>query len=146
MSPDSAKVNVEVDGRTLTLTNLDKVLYPEAGFTKGEVIDYYAKIAPVMLPHLANRAATFKRYPNGVDGKFFFEKNMPSHAPSWVRSVTLPSPGSTKSRETIDYTVIQDLPTLVWAANLAALELHIPMWRVGPRGKVHRPGPARVRS
>jgi bifunctional non-homologous end joining protein LigD len=139
VSPDSAKVTVEVDGRTLTLSNLNKVLYPDAGFTKGEVIDYYAKIAPVMLPHLANRATTFKRYPNGVEGKFFFEKNMPSHAPSWVRSVTLPSPGSTKSRETIDYTLIQDLPTLVWAANLAALELHIPMWRVGPRGKVHDP-------
>jgi bifunctional non-homologous end joining protein LigD len=140
VSPDpAAKVAVEVDGRTLTLTNLNKVLYPDAGFTKGEVIDYYARIAPVMLPHLADRAATFKRYPNGVDGKFFFEKNRPSHAPDWVRSVTLPSPGSTKSRETIDYPVIRDLPTLVWAANLAALELHIPMWRVGPRGKVHDP-------
>lgn len=139
MSPDTSKVTVEVGGRTLTLSNLDKVLYPEAGFTKGEVIDYYARIAPAMLPHLADRAATFKRYPNGVDGKFFFEKNRPSHAPDWVRSVTLPSPGSTKSRETIDYPVIRDLPTLVWAANLAALELHIPMWRVGPRGKVHDP-------
>jgi bifunctional non-homologous end joining protein LigD len=140
VSPDNAtKVTVDVEGRTLTLTNLGKVLYPETGFTKGEVIDYYAKIAPVMLTHLAGRAATFKRYPNGVDGKFFFEKNVPSHAPPWVRSVTLPSPGSTKARETIDYTVIQDLPTLVWAANLAALELHIPMWRVGPRGKVHDP-------
>jgi bifunctional non-homologous end joining protein LigD len=114
-------------------------LYPDAGFTKGEVIDYYARIAPAMLPHLANRAATFKRYPNGVEGKFFFEKNLPSHAPDWIRSVRLPSPGSTKSRETIDYPVIRDLPTLVWAANLAALELHIPMWRVGPRGKVHDP-------
>jgi bifunctional non-homologous end joining protein LigD len=139
VSPESSKVNVEVDGRTLTLTNLDKVLYPDVGFTKGEVIDYYARIAPVMLPHLADRAATFKRYPNGVEGKFFFEKNLPSHAPEWVRSVRLPTPGSTKSRETIDYPVIRDLPTLVWAANLAALELHIPMWRVGPRGKVHDP-------
>jgi bifunctional non-homologous end joining protein LigD len=140
VSPDAAsKVSVDVDGRKLTLSNLDKVLYPETGFTKGEVIDYYARIAPVMLPHLADRPATFKRYPNGVDGKFFFEKNVPSHAPDWVRSVRLPSPGSTKSRETIDYTIIGDLPTLVWAANLAALELHIPMWRVGPRGKVHEP-------
>jgi bifunctional non-homologous end joining protein LigD len=139
VSPDQAKVTVDVEGRTLSLTNLDKVLYPETGFTKGAVVDYYARIAPVMLPHLAHRAATFKRYPNGVEGKFFFEKNTPSHAPDWVRSVTLPSPGSTKSRDTIDYTVIGDLPTLVWAANLAALELHIPMWRVGPRGKVHDP-------
>ncbi|HEX3707832.1 MAG TPA: non-homologous end-joining DNA ligase [Mycobacteriales bacterium] len=139
MSPSATKVSVDVDGRTLTLTNLEKVLYPETGFTKGEVIDYYARIAPVLLPHLASRAVTFKRYPNGVDGKFFFEKNVPSHAPDWVRSVTLPSPGSTKSRETIDYTLIRDLPTLVWAANLAAIELHVPMWRVGPRGKVHDP-------
>jgi bifunctional non-homologous end joining protein LigD len=140
VSPESSsKVTVEVGGRLLTLTNLDKVLYPEAGFTKGDVIRYYTVVAPAMLPHLAGRAVTFKRYPNGVDGKFFFEKNMPSHAPDWVRGVRLPSPGSTMARETIDYTVIDDLPTLVWAANLAALELHLPMWRVGPRGKVHDP-------
>jgi bifunctional non-homologous end joining protein LigD len=138
VSPES-KVPVDVEGRTLTLSNLDKVLYPEAGFRKGEVIDYYARIAPMMLPHLADRPATFKRYPNGVDGKFFFEKNVPSHAPDWVRTVNLPTPGSTKGHETIDFTIIKDLPTLVWAANLAALELHIPMWRVGPRGKVHDP-------
>jgi bifunctional non-homologous end joining protein LigD len=132
-------VQVDVEGKTLTLSNLAKVLYPDAGFTKGEVIDYYAKIAPVLLPHIDNRPATFKRYPNGVEGKFFFEKNVPSHAPDWVRAVNLPSPGSTKSRETIDYTIIQDLPTLVWAANLAALELHVPMWTVGPRGGVRDP-------
>jgi bifunctional non-homologous end joining protein LigD len=140
VSPESgSKVAVEVDNRTLTLSNLSKVLYPDAGFTKGEVIDYYARVAPVLLPHLADRPATFKRYPNGVDGKFFFEKNVPSHAPEWVRTVTVPTPGSTKARETIDFTIIRDLPTLVWAANLAALELHVPMWRVGPRGKVHDP-------
>jgi len=139
VSRDAAKVDVDVEGRTLTLSNLEKVLYPEAGFTKGEVIDYYARIAPVLLPHLAGRPTTFKRYPNGVEGKFFFEKNAPSHAPSWLKSVTLPSPGSTKSRETINYPLISDLPSLVWAANLAALELHVPMWRVGPRGKVHDP-------
>src|SRR5436309_13123088 len=98
------KVAVQVDGRTLSLTNLDKVLYPEVGFTKGEVIDYYTRIAPVLLPHLANRALTLKRYPNGVDDKFFFEKNSPSHRPDWVRTVELPSPGSTKNRETINYT------------------------------------------
>jgi bifunctional non-homologous end joining protein LigD len=138
VSPEK-KVAVDVEGRTLTLSNLDKVLYPDAGFRKGEVIDYYARIAPVMLPHLAGRPATFKRYPNGVEGKFFFEKNSPSHAPDWVRTVNLPTPGSTKGHETIDFTIIKDLPTLVWAANLAALELHIPMWRVGPRGKVYEP-------
>ena len=134
MSPSAQKIPVEVDGRQLTLSNLQKVLYPEVGFTKGQVLDYYTRIAPVMLPHLRGRPATFKRYPDGVDGKFFFEKNAPKHAPEWVRKVTLESPGSTKNRDTIDYAVIDDLPTLVWAANLAALELHVPMWRVGPRG------------
>ena len=137
MSPE--KVAVQVDGRTLTLTNLDKVLYPEVGFTKGEVIDYYTRIAPVLLPHLAARALTFKRYPDGVDGQFFFAKNAPQGTPDWVRKVTLASPGSTKNRDTIDYPVADDLPTLVWAANLAALELHVPMWRVDARGKPRHP-------
>ena len=82
---------------------------------------------------------TLKRYPDGVEGKSFFEKNSPSHRPDWVRTVELPSPGSTKNRETIDYTVIDGLPALVWAANLATLELHTPMWTVGPRGGVHNP-------
>lgn len=139
MSPESVKVQVAVDGRELTLSNLAKVLYPEVGFTKGEVIDYYSRIAPVLLPHLANRALTLKRYPDGVEGKSFFEKNSPSHRPEWVRVVELPSPGSTKNRETIRYTVIDGLPSLVWAANLATLELHTPMWTVGPRGAVHHP-------
>jgi bifunctional non-homologous end joining protein LigD len=137
VSPE--KVAVEVDGRTLTLSNLDKVLYPEVGFTKGEVLDYYTRIAPVLLPHLANRPLTFKRYPDGVEGKFFFEKNAPSHAPEWVRRVRLPSPGSTKNRDTIDYAIVSDLPTLVWAANLATLELHVPMWRVTAQGKPKHP-------
>jgi bifunctional non-homologous end joining protein LigD len=129
VSPDT-KVTVHVDGRTLSLSNLEKVLYPEVGFTKGEVIDYYTRIAPVLLPHLRGRALTFKRYPDGVDAQFFFAKNAPQGTPDWVRTVTLPSPGSTKKRETINYPVADDLPTLVWAANLAALELHVPMWRV----------------
>jgi bifunctional non-homologous end joining protein LigD len=123
----------------LTLSNLDKVLYPEVGFTKGEVLDYYTRIAPVLLPHAKDRPLTFKRYPDGVEGKFFFEKNAPSHAPDWVRRVELPAPGSTKNRSTISYAVLRDLPTLVWAANLAALELHIPMWRVTARGKPQNP-------
>ncbi|WP_165965208.1 non-homologous end-joining DNA ligase [Actinomadura bangladeshensis] len=131
------KTIVEVDGRQLTLSNLDKDLYPE--FTKGEVIDYYARIAPVMLPHLKDRAATRIRWPDGVDGGKFFEKNAPSHTPGWVRTATVPSPGSTRNRETLDYVVVDDLPTLVWCANLAALELHVPQWKVGPRGKVHAP-------
>ncbi|GIJ08202.1 non-homologous end-joining DNA ligase [Micromonospora andamanensis] len=122
---------VEVHGRTLELSNLDKVLYPAAGFTKGEVIDYYTRIAPVLLPHLADRALTRIRYPNGVDGKSFFEKNAPAATPGWVRTENLPVPGSSKGRETIDYVVADDLPTLVWLANLAALELHTPQWKIG---------------
>ena len=129
MSPE--KVTVQVDGKTLTLSNLDKVLYPEAGFTKGEVIDYYTRVAPVLLPHLRDRALTRIRYPNGVDGAHFFEKNAPGGTPSWVRLETLPVPGSTKSRETIDFVVVDELATLVWLANLAALELHTPQWRIG---------------
>jgi bifunctional non-homologous end joining protein LigD len=132
------RVTVEVDGRQLTLSNLDKVLYPATGFTKGEVIDYYTRIAPVLLPHLADRPLTVKRYPNGVDGPFFFEKNAARGTPPWVRTVTLPVPGSTKNRETIDYVVVEELATLVWLANLAALELHVPQWRVPRRSRKPR--------
>ncbi|MFI7422017.1 non-homologous end-joining DNA ligase [Nonomuraea sp. NPDC049684] len=128
------KVPVRVDGRELTLSNLDKVLYPEIGFTKAEVIDYYSRVAPVLLPHLAGRPLTVKRYPNGVTGQFFFEKNAPEHTPDWVRKVNLPAPGSTKNRESIDFAVIEDLPTLAYYANLAALELHVPQWRVDDDG------------
>ncbi|MFI6176750.1 non-homologous end-joining DNA ligase [Nonomuraea sp. NPDC051191] len=128
------KVPVRVDGRELTLSNLDKVLYPEIGFTKAEVIDYYSRVAPVLLPHLAGRPLTVKRYPNGVTGQFFFEKNAPEHTPDWVRKVNLPAPGSTKNRGTIDFAVVEDLPTLAYYANLAALELHVPQWRVDDDG------------
>ena len=127
---------VHVDGRALTLSNLDKVLYPETGFTKGEVIDYYVRVAPVLLPHVRGRPMTRTRYPDGVEGQAFFEKNAPSHTPKWVRTVRLPAPGSTKNRETVNYVVVDELPTLVWLANLAALELHVPQWTVGPRGAV----------
>jgi bifunctional non-homologous end joining protein LigD len=130
-----AELTVEVDGRKLPLSNLDKVLYPATGFTKGEVIDYYTRIAPVLLPHLADRPLTVKRYPNGVDAQFFFEKNAARGTPDWVRTVTLPVPGSTKNRETIDYVVVEELATLVRLANLAALELHVPQWVVPRRGK-----------
>ncbi|BAL85578.1 hypothetical protein AMIS_3580 [Actinoplanes missouriensis 431] len=128
-TPDRFVVTVE--GRDLELSNLDKVMYPAAGFTKGEVIDYYTRIAPVMLPHLRDRPATRIRFPNGVDGMHFFEKNKPGGTPDWVRLETLPVPGSTKSRETIEFVVVDDLPTLVWLANLAAIELHTPQWRIG---------------
>jgi bifunctional non-homologous end joining protein LigD len=139
VSPSSVKVPVVVEGRQLTLSNLDKVLYPEVAFTKGQVIDYYTRIAPVLLPHLAGRPLTFKRYPNGVDGHFFFEKNAPSHRPSWVRTAVIATPGSTKNRETINFAVVEDLPTLVWVANLASIELHVPMWRVATGGGASDP-------
>jgi bifunctional non-homologous end joining protein LigD len=129
VSPDPQKVPVQVDGRALVLSNLDKVLYPAAGFTKAQVIDYYQRIAHVLLPHIDGRPVTIKRYPDGVDGKFFFQKNAPQHRPDWVPTARIPSPGSTKARETISYIIGGDLPTLIWAANLAALELHTPMWR-----------------
>jgi bifunctional non-homologous end joining protein LigD len=138
MPEKTEKVTVDVGGHHLTLSNLGKVLYPEAGFHKGEIIDYYTRIAPALLPHLADRPLTVKRYPNGVDQHFFFEKNAPRGTPSWVRTVTLPAPGSTKNRETIDYIVVEDLPTLVWLANLAALELHVPQWRVPRRARKPR--------
>jgi bifunctional non-homologous end joining protein LigD len=125
---------VKVDGQMLRLSNLDKVLYPEAGFTKAEVIDYYTRIAPVLLPHLARRPVTLRRYPNGVEGQSFFEKNISRHAPDWVRTVRVETPGSSKGNDYADFVLVEDLPTLVWVANLAALELHVPQWKVGPRG------------
>jgi bifunctional non-homologous end joining protein LigD len=126
----SKKLSVEVEGRKLGLSNLDKVLYPETGTTKGEVIDYYTRIAPVLLHYLADRPLTRKRWPDGVEAESFFEKNAPRGTPEWVRTVTLPSPGSTRNRETVTYVVCDELPTLVWLANLAVLELHVPQWRV----------------
>jgi len=109
------RVEVEVEGRRLSLSNLDKVMYPAVGFTKGQVIDYYTRIAPALLPHLRDRPLTLKRYPNGVEGGHFYEKNCPSHAPEWVRKERV---------DKIDYCVCDDLATLVWLANLADLELH----------------------
>jgi bifunctional non-homologous end joining protein LigD len=112
---------VDVQGKHLKLSNLDKVLYPEANFTKGQVIDYYVRIAPVLLPHLHGRPLTMKRYPNGVNGMFFYEKNCPSHRPEWVKTTRVWSEGNNRWME---YCLFEDLPTLVWAANLADLELH----------------------
>ncbi len=114
---------VEVDGRELKLTNLDKVLYPKAGFTKGETIDYYAKVAPAIVPHLRGRALTLRRFPEGVDDTeaAFFEKRCPKHRPEWVKTAAVvagPQAG------TIDFCVCEDLPTLVWMAQLASIELH----------------------
>ena len=130
MSPEPEKVPVEVDGRKLILTNLGKVLYPETGFTKAHVIDYYRRIAPVLLPHLAGRPLTLKRYPDGVEGEYFFAKHAPAHRPAWVPTARVPSPGSRSRGETVLYLAASDLPTLIWTANLAGLELHTPMWRL----------------
>jgi len=125
---------VEVEGRTLRLRNLDKVLYPSTGTTKGELLHYMTGVSHLLLPHLRDRPATRKRWPDGVNGGTFFEKNVPQGAPEWLRRVTLAAPGSTKDREEVTYPLIDDLAGLIWAANLAALELHVPQWRVGPRG------------
>jgi bifunctional non-homologous end joining protein LigD len=118
---------IRIDGHRLRLSNLQKVLYPEPGFTKAEVIDYYARVAPAMLAHVGDRSLTLRRYPNGVEGKSFFEKRCPSHRPEWVR--TAPGPGDHNG--SIDYCLLADTPSLVWAANMAALELHAPMARAG---------------
>jgi bifunctional non-homologous end joining protein LigD len=121
--PTSA--TVEVEGRKLRLSNLDKVLYPETGTTKGEVIDYYARIAPVMVPHLEGRGITLRRFPDGVEGGSFFEKRCPSHHPDWLPTVV--GPGD--RRGGIDYCCLDSRPALVWAANMAGLEIHAPMAR-----------------
>ena len=117
----SAPTIVEVQGRKLSLTNLDKILYPATGFTKGQVVDYYVRIAPVLVPHLAGRPLTMKRYPGGVDQEYFFEKNAPMHRPDWVKTAPVWSEGN---KRTINYLLANDLPTLVWIANLASIELH----------------------
>ncbi|PYL08481.1 MAG: ATP-dependent DNA ligase [Verrucomicrobia bacterium] len=122
----SGKAQLIVEGKQLAVSNLGKVLYPKVGFTKGEVIEYYIRIAPVLLPHLRDRPLTMKRYPNGVDAEFFYEKNCPSHRPSWVKTAKVWSEGNNRI---MDYCLANDLPTLVWAANLADLELHTSLSR-----------------
>jgi len=122
------RVKAQVGGRELTLSNLDKVLYPAAGFTKRQVIEYYAAVAPALLAHLAGRPLTVVRYPDGVDGKAFFQKQSPAHRPPWVATVAVATANS-RRHELIEYTLADELPTLVWLANLAALELHVPLSR-----------------
>src|SRR5439155_1437712 len=117
---------VEVEGHQLKLSNLDKVLYPEVGFTKGQVIDYYTRVAPVLLPHLRERPLTLKRYPNGVDAPFFYEKRCPKHRPDWVRTTAV---WSKRNADNLDFCLADDLATLVWVANLASLELHTSLSR-----------------
>ena len=117
----ASRSEIEIQGKKLSLSNLEKVMYPAVGFTKAQVIDYYVRIAPVLLPHLKGRPLTLKRYPNGVNGMHFYEKNCPEHRPEWVKTAPIWSPGNNKW---MDYCLMQDLPSLVWAANLADLELH----------------------
>jgi bifunctional non-homologous end joining protein LigD len=127
------EVRVEVDGHTLTLVNLEKVMYPRTGTTKAEVLHYYAQVAPVLLPHLADRAVTRIRWPHGTDDQKFFEKNAPAGTPSWVRTVEVPTTGSrsaSKEAGTLRFPVVDSVATLTWLANLAALELHVHQWTV----------------
>lgn len=119
-------LTVEVEGRQLSLSNLDKILYPDAGFTKGQVISYYQQIAPALLAHLAGRPLTLKRYPNGVNDKFFYEKRCPTHRPDWVEVAPV---WSGHNQGTVSYCVVSELATLVWVANLASLELHTSLSR-----------------
>jgi bifunctional non-homologous end joining protein LigD len=121
-----SNTRVDVEGRELALSNLDKVLYPATGTTKGDVISYYTRIAPVLLPHLSGRPLTLKRYPNGVDGGYFYEKRCPSHRPPWVRVAPV---WSERNRGEVAYCVVDGLPALVWVANLASLELHTSLSR-----------------
>lgn len=139
---ERTEVRVEVEGRALTLVNLDKVMYPATGTTKAEVLHYYTQIAPVLLPHLACRAVTRIRWPHGTGEDSFFEKNIPGGTPPWVRVVEVPTTGSRASSAEaglLRYPVLDSLAALVWAVNLAALELHVHQWTVDPDGAPEPP-------
>jgi bifunctional non-homologous end joining protein LigD len=139
---ERTEVSVEVDGRRLTLVNLEKVMYPRTGTTKGEVLNYYAQVSPVMLPHLADRAVTRIRWPHGTGDTSFFEKNTPGGTPSWVRTASVPTTGSrSQSGEEgeLRFPVIDSLATLTWLVNLAALELHVHQWTVTRGGRPRNP-------
>jgi bifunctional non-homologous end joining protein LigD len=136
------ELRVDVDGRTLKISNLDKVLYPRTGTTKGEVLNYYAQVAPVLLPHLKDRAVTRIRWPHGVADKSFFEKNTPAGTPSWVRTAKVPttgSRGSSRHGDHLVFPIVDDLATLTWLVNLAALELHVHQWTVNRTGRPRNP-------
>ncbi len=136
-----SEIHVDVEGRTLKISNLDKVLYPRTGTTKGEVLNYYASVAGVLLPHLRERAVTRIRWPHGVAGDSFFEKNAPAGTPSWVRTATVPTTGSRarSDGDTLRFPICDDLATLTWLVNLAALELHVHQWRVTKAGRPRPP-------
>jgi bifunctional non-homologous end joining protein LigD len=134
------RVETEVGGHRVALSHLDRVLFPETGYTKGQLVGYYTRIAPVLLPHLRDRPVTLRRFPGGVEGPGFFEKHLPAHAPGWVRSVTVPTGGTGGTGGTVvEYAVIDDLPSLVWAVNLDTVEFHVPLWHVGRRRNLPAP-------
>jgi bifunctional non-homologous end joining protein LigD len=142
MSPAGEELHVDVEGRTLKISNLDKVLYPRTGTTKGEVLNYYAQVAPVLLPHLRDRAVTRIRWPHGVADKSFFEKNAPAGTPSWVRTAKVPTTGSrgtSRHGDHLVFPIVDDLATLTWLVNLAALELHVHQWTVNRTGRPRNP-------
>src|SRR5665213_1663467 len=120
---------VTIEGREITLTNLDKILYHASKFTKANVIDYYARVAKYLLPHLKDRPITLKRFPDGVEGEFFYEKNAPKFAPDWIQNFSVPRHHHAGD---IQYILINDLPTLIWVANIASIELH-PFLHRAPR-------------
>ena len=140
--PERTEVRVDVEGRTLTLVNLEKVMYPRTGTTKAEVLNYYAQVAPRILPVLADRAVTRIRWPHGTDDKSFFEKNVPGGTPGWVRTVRVPTTGSrsaTKEAGFLEFPLVDSLATLTWLVNLAALELHVHQWTVDAEGRPENP-------
>lgn len=130
---------VDIDGRRLKLRNLGKVLYPQDGTTKAQVLDYYARVAPVLLPLLAHRPVSRFRWPDGVRAGSFVEKAVPRGAPDWLKTVALHSPGSSRGHEEVTYPLVDSLAALTWLVSLASLELHVPQWQVGPRGGVRDP-------
>jgi bifunctional non-homologous end joining protein LigD len=147
MAEKRTETPVDVDGHHLTLVNLEKVMYPRTGTTKAEVLNYYAQVAPVLLPHLADRAVTRIRWPHGTGDKSFFEKNIPGGTPSWVRTVSVPTSGSRTRRGSggageegeLTFPIIDSLATLTWLVNLASLELHVHQWTVARNGRVRNP-------
>ena len=146
MSPAANEVHVDVEGRTLKISSLDKVLFPRTGTTKGEVLNYYASVSGVLLPHLRDRAVTRIRWPHGVQAGSFFEKNAPAGTPAWVRTATVSTTGSRAARDradaggdTLRFPICDDLATLTWLVNLAALELHVHQWQVTKAGRPRKP-------
>jgi bifunctional non-homologous end joining protein LigD len=127
------KAELEIEGRQIRLSNLDRVLYPETGFTKRDLIDYYAAISPLLLPHLRNRPLSMRRFPEGVGKPGFWEKQCPEFRPDWVRTAPIKSESS--SRGEVEYCLVNDLPTLIWVANLACIEFHLSLARAKSRSK-----------